>query len=132
MPKKPKTKRTKIPKKLKNMIWDENIGKKFGVGKCYCCGEEIDSKNFEAGHIISVKNGGETILDNLKPICSCCNKSMGTENLEDFKQKYMKKNIQEIPYCGGVFTGFPNNFMKRGSLIGGDSNYNINITNFSI
>lgn len=90
-PKKSKIKRKTIPKKLKNMIWDKNIGKKFGIGKCYCCSEEIDSKNFEAGHIISVKNGGETTLDNLKPICSCCNKSMGVENLEDFKQKYMKK-----------------------------------------
>ena len=91
MPKKTKTKRIKVPKKLKNMIWDKNIGKTFGVGNCYCCSEEIDSKNFEAGHIISVKYGGETILDNLKPICSCCNKSMGAENLEIFKQKYMKK-----------------------------------------
>jgi len=98
MPKKTKTKRIKVPKKLKNMIWDKNIGKTFGVGNCYCCSEEIDSKNFEAGHIISVKYGGETILDNLKPICSCCNKSMGAENLEIFKQKYMKKTPNHCMY----------------------------------
>ena len=35
--------------KLKNMIWDKYIGKEKGVGLCYCCSEEIDSKNFEAG-----------------------------------------------------------------------------------
>ena len=83
--------RKSIPKVLKNQVWDSNIGKCFGVGECYCCGILIDSKNFEAGHIISVANGGESTLNNLKPICSCCNKSMSTENLEDFKQKYMKK-----------------------------------------
>ena len=34
--------------------------------------------------IIAVANCGETKLENLKPICSCCNKSMGSSNLEDF------------------------------------------------
>ena len=34
------------------MVWDRYIGQSKGVGACYCCGEEIDSKNFEAGHII--------------------------------------------------------------------------------
>ena len=84
-----KSKRVSIPKVLKNLVWDTNIGKSRGIGKCYCCNRDIDSKNFEAGHIISVKNGGKTNLENLKPICSCCNKSMGTTNLEEFKKKYM-------------------------------------------
>ena len=82
--------RKTIPKILKNQVWDTNIGKFNGVGQCYCCGTGIDSKNFEAGHIISVANGGENNLNNLKPICGCCNKSMGTENMEAFKSKYMK------------------------------------------
>ena len=85
-PKKPK--RKTVPKKLKNMIWDKFIGKEKGVGNCYCCNEEIDSKNFEAGHIVSVHNGGDTHIDNLKPVCSCCNKSMGTKNMEEFKKKF--------------------------------------------
>lgn len=86
------TKKQHIPKKLKNMIWDKYIGKEKGVGLCYCCSEEIDSKNFEAGHIIPEAKGGPTNIYNLRPICSCCNKSMGTQNMDEFKEKYMKQN----------------------------------------
>ena len=81
--------RKSIPKIVKNMVWDENIGEEKGIGECYCCSQKINSKNFEAGHIVSVKNGGPTTLNNLKPICSCCNKSMGIENMENFKKTYM-------------------------------------------
>ena len=72
-----KGKKQHIPKKLKNIIWDKYVGKERGIGHCYCCNEEIDSKNFEAGHIIPEARGGPTNEGNLRPICSCCNKSMG-------------------------------------------------------
>ena len=52
--------------------------------------------NFECGHIVSVKEGGETNIENLLPICSSCNKSMGTENLMVFKKKYFSTN-PDIP-----------------------------------
>lgn len=84
-------KRKYIPKCLKILVWNKNIGKEKGIGKCYVCESEIDSKDFECGHIISVKDGGENILDNLLPICSSCNKSMGTKNLHEFKKEYFKK-----------------------------------------
>ena len=80
--------RTSIPKSLRILVWNKNIGKEKGIGGCYVCNEEIDSKNFECGHIISVKDAGETHIDNLRPICSSCNKSMGTQNLHDFKKTY--------------------------------------------
>lgn len=51
-----KSKRTSIPKVLKNLVWDSEIGKENGIGKCYCFSQNIDSKNFESGHIITVKN----------------------------------------------------------------------------
>lgn len=85
-----KNTRKSIPKALKNIVWDTNIGEEKGIGKCYCCGQKINSKHFEAGHIIAVKNGGGNTLENLKPICSCCNKSMGTMNMNDFIQTYMQ------------------------------------------
>ena len=90
-------KRKYIPKCLKILVWNKNIGKEKGIGKCYVCESEIDSKDFECGHIISVKDGGENILDNLLPICSSCNKSMGTKNLHEFKKEYFKK--QEENTC---------------------------------
>ena len=82
--------RKSIPKSLKILVWDKNIGKEKGIGECDVCKSEIDSKNFECGHIISVKDGGETNIENLLPICSSCNKSMGTQHLNDFKAKYFQ------------------------------------------
>lgn len=44
---------------------------------CYICNvTEIDSKHFEAGHIISVKNGGGDNVSNLKPVCEECKKEI--------------------------------------------------------
>ena len=82
--------RKSIPKSLKILVWDKNIGKEKGIGECDVCKSEIDSKNFECGHIISVKDGGGTNIENLLPICSSCNKSMGPQNLLEFKEKYFQ------------------------------------------
>lgn len=102
-----KKSRKSIPKNLKNRIWDEYVGKEKGLGRCFVCDNEIDSKNFEAGHVVSVKKGGSDVLENLRPICSSCNKSMGTENLEEFKQKYFeRKNLEKnnnIPFLEKIF-----------------------------
>jgi 5-methylcytosine-specific restriction endonuclease McrA len=83
--------RKSIPKTLKNDVWDKYISRKKGIGQCYCCKKTIDSKNFECGHVLAVAKGGKTILQNLRPICGVCNKSMGTENLQQFKKKYYTK-----------------------------------------
>jgi 5-methylcytosine-specific restriction endonuclease McrA len=89
----PKKPRKSIPKTVKSDTWNKYIGKEKGIGKCECCSNEIDSKNFECGHVKSVKDGGDETVENLRPICSECNKSMGTENLYDFKKKHYPKNL---------------------------------------
>jgi hypothetical protein len=80
--------RKSVPKALKDLLWDRTFGPEAGQGNCYVCGIVINSKRFEAGHIIAVCKGGLTNISNLRCICSTCNKSMGTQNLEKFKQKY--------------------------------------------
>ena len=90
--------RKTIPKSLKNKVWDHYIGSDKGQGQCYCCRGTLDSKNFECGHVIPVKNGGQNTLNNLRPICSCCNKSMGTKNLEDFKDEYFPSALTQAKY----------------------------------
>ena len=57
-----KYKRKSIPKAVKDKVWDTYIGKKKGVGKCFCCRCEIDSKNFDCGHVISVRDGAFSSL----------------------------------------------------------------------
>lgn len=81
--------RQKMPATLRNSVWNYYIGSEKKTGKCYCCKTEtISTANFECGHIIAKKNGGELTLSNLRPICSLCNKSMGTQNMETFMEKH--------------------------------------------
>lgn len=98
-------KRKTIPKSLRDKVWDIYVGKEKGVSKCYCCDKEIDSKCFDCGHVKSVAHGGLDIVENLKPICSTCNKSMGTQNLEEFKNQYFPVKTLYNPMickCGNI------------------------------
>ena len=84
-----KTKRkTNIPAILRQTVWDTWIGAKFGLYKCLCCKKnQINKWNFECGHIVSEYEGGEAILENLRPICRICNLSMRTENMNEFMER---------------------------------------------
>ena len=84
-----KNKRKKVPKAVKESIWKKYISDTELRGKCFIgCGNDIQINNFEAGHVIPVCEGGENTIENLRPICSLCNKSMGTQNLNDFIKSF--------------------------------------------
>ena len=89
--KKIKYKKKNIPKSLKKMVWDKYVDPKVGLTKCLCCKhQDIRQIEFHCGHVISEANGGYTVVQNLRPICAQCNLSMGTMNMNDFMNKYMK------------------------------------------
>jgi 5-methylcytosine-specific restriction endonuclease McrA len=100
--------RKSVPKTVKDRLWDTTFGPEAGQGLCYVCGLQINSKRFEAGHVISVYHGGSTTLDNLKCICSTCNKSMGTQNLEKFKLTYFPAIIKSIKDKKEIFSNYNN------------------------
>ena len=79
--------RRKIPKTVRDKLWSKSFFDNLS-GKCYVCEVDVNYHNFHAGHKISVKNGGSDSLTNLEILCSCCNLSMGTQNLIEFKKKY--------------------------------------------
>lgn len=86
-------KKENIPAALKTDVWNEYIGKEKGEGECYCCKKKcISQRDFHAGHVIPEHHGGTTTLDNLRPVCGQCNLSMGTQNMNNFIQKYYPKN----------------------------------------
>lgn len=86
--KKTKKPKVKIPATLRNSVWNVYIGKNK-EGLCFCCNTEpITTGNFECGHIVAEVNNGELTLQNLRPICSLCNKSMSTKNMEIFMNKH--------------------------------------------
>jgi 5-methylcytosine-specific restriction endonuclease McrA len=79
----------KIPQAVRNAVWNTYIGVNKGEDRCFVgCGEPITKSNFECGHIHAEAKGGPTDLENLRPICSACNKSIGTRNMEDFITEY--------------------------------------------
>ena len=82
-------KRKKIPKAIRHNVWEIYNGHSLD-GKCYVCDEQLLFRYFQIGHIQSLAEGGNDLIDNLAPICSSCNLGMGTNNLEDYKKKYYK------------------------------------------
>jgi len=81
-------KKKSIPKVLKDHTWTKWIGDDIAKTKCMCCElNEIKMNSFHCGHVIAEADGGSTSVENLRPICSACNLSMKTENMEDFKKR---------------------------------------------
>ena len=82
-------KKQSIPKNVKINVWNTHIDSNIHRHKCLCCKKAIISNTeFDVGHIISEKNGGTLEINNLRPICSSCNHSMGTTNMIEYIIKY--------------------------------------------
>jgi hypothetical protein len=78
-----------IPATIKTDVWNMYIGKELGEGDCYCCKKKsIGQRDFHAGHFIPERDGGETTVENLRPICPSCNLSMGSQNMGNFIRKH--------------------------------------------
>ena len=80
-------KRRSIPKRIRSLVWKAHFGEAM-TGSCFCCRKVLEAlDDWHAGHIIAHANGGRDNVDNLRPVCISCNLSMGTENMDDFKQR---------------------------------------------
>ena len=67
--------------------------------KCFCCYKNTitpftNCNTFHAGHIKSEANGGEIKIENLLPICSDCNKSMGAVNWDEYIKLYTNFRVR--------------------------------------
>jgi hypothetical protein len=76
-----------IPDALRFEMWKHYNGPNY-VSRCWCCDHLLEVSSFEAGHVKSEHDGGETCLDNLRPVCSKCNKSMSTKHMKTFAETY--------------------------------------------
>ncbi len=95
-------KKKPIPKALREQVWISSFGKVF-EHKCYInwCSNTIDVFSFESGHNIPESKGGLTVLENLKPLCSRCNKSMNDKYTIDEFNKL--GTLQKIKWWKRVF-----------------------------
>lgn len=90
-------KRTSIPSAVRMAAWNKWNGRTSGVGPCCCCGEEITQQDFECGHVIPASKGGNNGVDNLRPLCRNCNRSMGDDHMDKFMEVYFPGRI-----CGST------------------------------
>jgi 5-methylcytosine-specific restriction endonuclease McrA len=85
----------KIPVPVKNALWSLHFQTNLN-GVCQCCKTEtISRNNFDCGHIVSEKEGGNVELTNLRPICRACNSSMGVMNMNEYMKKYGFDKIEK-------------------------------------
>lgn len=73
--------KAKIPQALREQVWLLWCGDRLFKHKCLVtwCENVMTPFCFEVGHNIPESKGGATNINNLRPICSKCNRSMGDE-----------------------------------------------------
>jgi len=97
--KKKKYRKKKITKSLRAEVWRTYMGD-VGEGPCFCCRKNnikaLDG--MECGHVKAETNGGETTLENLRPICKDCNKNgnggMGIKHMRDYIKEKFPENLE--------------------------------------
>jgi hypothetical protein len=74
---------------MRRSCWLRYIGEEYKA-LCLCCkSTPMTIYDYHCGHVIAKANGGHATIDNLRPICSTCNSSMGTANMKQFaKEKF--------------------------------------------
>jgi hypothetical protein len=78
--------RPKLPLVMRENIWNHYVGPSKGETECFCCEQNIITPfRFECAHIVADSKGGNMKLDNFRPCCFHCNRSMGTQNFFVFK-----------------------------------------------
>ena len=86
-------KRGRISGAVKRDVWLKYVGDKAKT-KCFCCKKnEIMTfsslhNTWQAGHILSHKNGGKAEIINLHPICKQCNNNMNDENWDQYVDRH--------------------------------------------
>ncbi len=114
------TSKVKIPKALREQVWLKEFGKIY-IAKCPTtwCENKITVFDFQCGHDIPESKGGETILENLVPICSRCNLSMSNTytfkewNLLSKPKLSLTRWFQQFVYKGNGIKLCPNNTNQK-------------------
>ena len=89
----------KLPKALREQVWLVHIGKRF-EHKCFVgwCENLMTPFTFECGHNIPESKGGTSDIDNLRPICGNCNRSMSNSyTIDEFSN--MSKRASHLFEC---------------------------------
>lgn len=96
-----KHRKAKIPKALREQVWRNYIGSAYNA-PCLVtwCTNQISVFDFEVGHNIPESKGGTLDIQNLRPICARCNRSMGNKYTIDEWNKLGKPTVDHGMGCG--------------------------------
>jgi len=83
--------RKKLPQKVRTKVWNKFFNHEDFSGKCTVCEDPITKDDYQCGHITAVAKGGTNNLNNLAPVCGSCNRSMMTENMDEYRKKFFSK-----------------------------------------
>ena len=89
-----------IPGALREQVWLLHCGDKHFKHKCLVtwCENIMTPFMFEVGHNIPESKGGTLDIDNLRPICAKCNRSMGDHyTIDEFSQ--LSKRTSHLWEC---------------------------------
>lgn len=79
--------RSAIPMAVRRGVWAKVNHVDSNLGKCYTCESDLRFSDMECGHVVAHVLGGSSGIDNLMPVCRTCNRDMGIQNLETYKQR---------------------------------------------
>ena len=107
-------KKAKIHAALREQVWLRYAGPQFQT-KCATrwCQNDINCFNFQCGHIQAESLGGATTLENLTPLCSRCNQSMGTLHMDVWNAKSGNQTPTRQENPRGFWQRFKNFFRRR-------------------
>jgi 5-methylcytosine-specific restriction endonuclease McrA len=98
----------RIPAALREQVWLKGMGRVF-EGKCptVWCTNTITVFDFESGHCIPESKGGKTVLENLIPLCSRCNKSMSnTHTFDEWCKQYTEPPKKPVKFTDRLLRFF--------------------------
>lgn len=96
-----------IPQAIRKLVWFKYVGCNKPSAKCYCCNvTPITFFDFECGHVIAKSKGGENTVENLRPICGLCNRSMGNQHMTEFQSEHGLLNKKSVFSYIKTFIGF--------------------------
>lgn len=95
-------------KDLRQALWNLYTNNpKLRSNPCFCCRSvEITELNCQIGHVVAHANGGAKSLDNTRPICADCNRTMSTKNLLSYRRERFgsyvcySQNCKNEAICG--------------------------------
>lgn len=90
-----KYKKIPIPTEIRTKVWRSWCNDKMD-GKCFCCDCDITWEKWECGHIRAEAHGGETSVNNLKPVCKPCNRGMSSQHMYLYMFIHTTKGLKNL------------------------------------